>query len=84
MTPWARFELQRWIYMVMLFLLTGFFCIELIGLLLLVPLLQWLIYGIPYALPAWSQVSRIALSVLLIALIGGTAAWYYEKCTLRR
>jgi hypothetical protein len=83
-TPTAKFELQRWVYLVVLFLITGIVCILLVGLLFLVPLLKWLIYDIPYALPTWSHASRIALAVLIIALIGGTAGWYYEKRTAGR
>lgn len=75
----TKFELLRWAYFVVFFLLTGFIGIVLIGLFVVIPFLHWLLHDIPYALPPWNLVSRMALVVLFIGFFAGTVSWYYEK-----
>jgi hypothetical protein len=74
-----KFELWRWGYFVILFLLTGLIGILLIGLFLAVPFLLWLFHDIPYALPTWDRIGRVSLLVLFIGLFAGTVTWYHEK-----
>lgn len=74
----TKFELLRWTHFVILFLVAigvMFFVAEL----LIGPLLRWLFHNIPYALPTWNRIGRIALAVMLSGVICGTLAWYYER-----
>jgi len=75
----TKFELVRWVHLVILFLLTGLVGILLIGLFLVVPSLNWLFHDIPYVLPTLNRVGRVAVSIFFISVFSGTVAWYYEK-----
>jgi amino acid permease len=72
------FELWKWSYFVILFLV-GTGLIVLIGELLAGPLLRWLLHDIPYALPSWDRAKRWALIILFIGFFSGTVSWYAEK-----
>jgi hypothetical protein len=72
------FELWRWIYFV-LFWLIAMGLIVLMGEFLAGPLLGWLFYDLPYALPGWDRAGRWALGILFIGFFAGTITWYYEK-----
>ncbi|MEB0140698.1 MULTISPECIES: hypothetical protein [unclassified Undibacterium] len=75
----TKFELRRWAYFVILFLLIGFIGILLIAEFLAIPLLRWLLYDIPYTLPSWNRLKRWTLAILFIGFYAGTISWYYEK-----
>lgn len=79
MKPKMKFELWRWGYFVILFLV-GTALIFLIAEVVAGPVLRWLLYDIPYALPTWTRAGRMAIAVLFISFVAGTVAWYYEKC----
>jgi hypothetical protein len=79
MSPKTKFNFWRWSYFVVLFLVIGLVGILLIGLFIAVPFLKWLMYDIPYALPTWDQIVRIALANVFIGVFCGTIVWYYEK-----
>lgn len=74
----TRFELLRWSYFVILFIL-GTACIFIITELMAAPLLRWIFFDHPYSLPTWSRTARISLAILFISLVAGTAAWWNEK-----
>lgn len=74
----TSFELWRWGYFVILFLV-GTGLIVLIGEFLAGPLLRWLFYDTPYTLPDWDRAKRWALGVLFIGFFAGTLSWYAEK-----
>lgn len=78
MNPKVRFELMRWMYFVVVFLLSTA-CIVLIGEYLAGPALQWLFHGAPYALPSWQRMGRATLFILFLGFFAGTLAWFYEK-----
>jgi hypothetical protein len=78
MKPKTSFELWRWTYFVVLWLIT-MGLIVIIGELLAGPLVSWLLYNIPYQLPTWSRAGRWVLGVLFIGFFAGTLSWYYEK-----
>lgn len=75
----TKFELWRWAYFVILFLLIGLIGILLIGQFLAIPLIRWLLYDSPYALPSWNQIGRLTLGILFIGFYAGTISWFYEK-----
>lgn len=78
MKPKTVFELWRWIYFVILFLVaTGL--IVLAAEFLAVPLILWLFDNTPYAFPTWNRLGRWAFGVLFIGFFAGTISWYYEK-----
>lgn len=79
MSPKIKFELWRWSYFVVLFLLIGTFGLLLAGPFLVVPFIQWFLHDIPYTLPAWDRMIRLALGVLFLGFFIGTVSWYYEK-----
>ena len=78
MKPKFQFELYRWIYFVLFWLITmvlGVIVIEIAA----GPTIQWLLYDMPYSLPTWDRVKRWVWIVLFIGLYAGTICWYYEK-----
>ncbi|WP_245005053.1 hypothetical protein [Paraburkholderia sacchari] len=69
---------MRWIYFVAVFLLSTA-CIVILGEYLAGPALRWLFHDIPYAFPSWQRMERAGLFVLLMGLLAGTVAWFYDK-----
>lgn len=83
MNPQTEVGLKRWMYFVIVFLLsTG--CIVLIGEFLAGPALQWLFHDVPYTLPTWHRMGRATLFVLFMGFFAGTVTWLYEKKGSRR
>lgn len=78
MKPKTSFELWRWSYFVLFWLITMGLLV-LIGEFLAGPLLRWLLHDIPYTLPSWNRIGRMVLVVLFIGFSAGTLSWYYEK-----
>ena len=78
MKPKTKFELFRWMHLVILWLIAmglGVLIIEvMVG-----PALQRLLNDIPYQLPTWQRMSRAALFVLFIGCFAGTITWFYER-----
>jgi hypothetical protein len=75
----TQFELWRWAYFVVIFLLCGLISILLVGEVLIFPLFRWLLYDIPYYLPSWNRIGRCLLGALFMGFYAGTISWYYEK-----
>jgi len=76
--PKTRFEFLRWLHHVLIFFwgtAIGILVIEVVA----SPLIVWLLYDIPYALPDWERIKRWVIGIVFIGLIAGTISWYYEK-----
>ncbi len=74
----SQFELWRWFYYVILFLIgtaIGITIIEIIA----APLIAWLLHDIPYHLPPWNRAMRWVIGIPIFAAFAGTVAWYTEK-----
>jgi uncharacterized protein YybS (DUF2232 family) len=78
MKPRTSFEWFRWIYNLLLWLITSTL-IVVISELFAGPALQWLLHDIPYQLPTWNRAGRMAAFVVLFSLFAGTLTWFYEK-----
>ncbi|SEA11145.1 hypothetical protein [Paraburkholderia sartisoli] len=78
MKPKTSFELFRWMYYVLLWLIVmglGVAIIELaVG-----PALQWLLNDIPYRLPTWERAGRMTLFIVFMGFFAGTVTWFCEK-----
>lgn len=74
----TKFELYRWFYFFLLWFVGMGLCISIIEV-IVGPLLQWLLYGIPYQFPTWDSSKGWALWVLSVSFFAGTLSWYYEK-----
>ncbi|MGU7774117.1 hypothetical protein ACV229_28560 [Burkholderia sp. MR1-5-21] len=78
MKPKTSFEWFRWIYNVLLwFLIMGIGVA--ISELAAGPAVLWLFDDIPYQLPTWDRVGRLAVFVVVSSLLIGTLIWFYEK-----
>jgi hypothetical protein len=75
----TQFELWRWAYFVVFFLLVGLIGILLAGEFLIAPLMRWLLDDTPYYLPSWNRIGRWLLGILFMGFYAGTISWYYEK-----
>lgn len=78
MKPKTSFEMYRWLYFFILWV------IAMSGIVLLSefavgPAIQWLFNDIPYSLPTWHRLGRMSLFVLFMGLFGGGVCWFYEK-----
>ncbi|PUA18084.1 hypothetical protein [Glaciimonas sp. PCH181] len=74
----TQFELHRWIYFVILWLIGTGLCIAVIEIIFF-PAFQWFFYDIPYALPTWNLIGRWSLGILFIGFFAGTISWYVQK-----
>ncbi|MGZ9709675.1 hypothetical protein ACXX82_02500 [Glaciimonas sp. GNP009] len=72
------FELSRWVYYVLFWLIT-MGLIAVIGEFLAGPFMGWLLYDIPYQLPTWNRIGRWSLGILFIGFFAGSLSWFYEK-----
>ncbi|WP_175689829.1 hypothetical protein [Burkholderia anthina] len=73
-----RFEWFRWMYFVLIWLISlgiGITIIELAA----GPAVLWLFNNTPYQLPTWDRVGRLAVFVVASSLLIGTLIWFYEK-----
>lgn len=78
MKPKTSFELFRWSYFVLLWLIVMGFGVTLVEI-AVGPALQWLFHDVPYHLPTWNRVGRVVVFVALFSLSVGTLTWFYEK-----
>ena len=83
MKPKSSFELFRWMYYVLLWLIIMGFGVTIVEL-AVDPALQWLLNDIPYQLPTWHRAGRMSLFVLFMGFFAGTVTWFYEKKTSGR
>jgi hypothetical protein len=74
----TSFELFRWTYFVLLWLIVmgaGVTLVEVaVG-----PALQWLFHDVPYHLPTWNRAGRMFVFVVIFSLFIGTLMWFCEK-----
>ncbi|WP_233588412.1 hypothetical protein [Herminiimonas sp. KBW02] len=73
-----KFEFVRWVHHMLLFFLSAA-CIVVLSELVIGPIFQWFLHGIPYTFPGWNRAGRMVLLVLFIGFFAGTISWYYEK-----
>ncbi|KAB0645885.1 hypothetical protein [Burkholderia diffusa] len=78
MSPKTSFEWFRWVYNVLLWLTIMGIGVS-ISELAAGPALQWLLHDIPYRLPTWNRVERMAVFVVVFSFFAGTVTWFTEK-----
>ncbi|WP_075122938.1 hypothetical protein [Burkholderia paludis] len=78
MKPKTNFEWFRWMYYVLIWLISATLVVA-ISELIAGPALLWLFNDIPYQLPTWNRAGRMAVFVVLFSLFAGTVAWFSEK-----
>lgn len=83
MKPKVSFELFRWTYYFLFWFVGMVICVP-ISELVAGPALKWLFYDIPYQLPTWSRIGRMAVLVILFSLFAGSLTWFYEKTSSGR
>jgi hypothetical protein len=78
MKPRTSFEIYRWLYFFVLWLV-AMSLIVMLGEFVIGPAIQWLFNNIPYSLPTWRRLGRLVLFVLFMGFFAGTVCWFYEK-----
>ena len=78
MKPKISFELWRWLYFLLFWLIT-MTLVVIISQVVAVPFMQWLFHSAPYTFPGWYSLGRWCLWALLMSFFAGTVTWYYEK-----
>ena len=74
----GSFELFRWMYYVLLWLVVMGFGVAIIKLAVGLAL-QWLLNDVTYRLPTWESAGRMALFIVFMGFLAGTVTWFYEK-----
>jgi hypothetical protein len=76
-----RSEVKRqwviWSYYFLSWFITMAICVPIIELVVGPVLRSWL-YNIPYQLPTWDRMGRMAIFVVVFSLFVGTLLWAYE------
>ncbi|MCF7694937.1 hypothetical protein KPG66_02000 [Mycetohabitans sp. B2] len=78
MTSKTAFGWFRWVHNVLLWFIVAALIVT-ISELIAGPVLQWLLYDIPYQLPTWNRAGRMVVFVVVSSLLIGTLIWFYEK-----
>lgn len=78
MKPKSSFELYRWIFLVLFWLIVMGLIVA-INDFAVIQILKWLFYDVSYRLPTWNSVGQSALHVVFMSLFAGTITWFNEK-----